>query len=742
MTTFEDAQATAPVPPDPFMHNLVGDRPARRELDVGEPILPQWLRDRSQFFGMVAWWAQQEGYRLRKWSWNLPLAVVLLACYSPRGFARLAAKVYEFIWDRDTARLRHEHAENIESPDYRSVNAQRFKNIQANLIVAGTVTLPVLVPVMSWTYPRVLSAVVAFVVGIWIVKVIPRRSITEIITATTVGWLIYQYLPLLLVQIPRPPAWAAWATLAAVDLGLGWYGRPRSKPLVPGLAYADDSRAHKPSRDELVMALCRIGVPGMTPERYEQVDNETRLLGMGVSTTPHGYVAELELPPGHTVDEVVKRRGPLAGAFRRDLGCVWPGGNPDKHPGYLRIFLSHKSMTKARQPVWPLMAGRPIDSFDPIPLFTDEEMRWVALKLDGTHMAVGGASGSGKSVFLRQLACALSLDPRDRLIVFDGKRSGDLECVRRLAHGFYEGAEQEDAEGQLQALRDLVKERERRARYLKELPHDIRSPKVTSALVDRYAHLSQTTLIIDECQEYTEYGIKGNKEDKAIRDEFIALLTKLSRLGRAAGIRIVFASQRPDASVLPTAIMGNCGIRIAFRVTEQVHNDQILGTSARKNGIDATMFTLRDAGLAWIRGGDQVDAQVVRTWSPMCDLATADEIAAKAYQLRADRGLLTGMAAGETPEPREQVDIVDDCRELVETQNYGRNSSLQWLVERLQLMRPSVWRQLDVDALGSMLRNHQPPITPASIRCPVEGRPMQGVKYEWLNFERAEDDEG
>src|SRR5690606_13675950 len=246
--------------------------------------------------------------------------------------------------------------------------------------------------------------------------------------------------------------------------------------------YSDPSRPEKPTAKMVVDALCRIGVSGMTLAAIDRVHQEVRVIAPGVAASKHGYVIELELPPGVTAEMVVAKREALAGALRRDLACVWPSGNPNRHPGYLRLFLSHKPMNTGKQPEWPIAAGKPVDVFDPLPLFTDEELRWVSLTLAGTHAAVGGASGFGKSVWLRSLALAFAFDPRVQLIVFDGKRSGDLECVRQLAHGFYEGAEPEDVDAQLNALRELVKERERRAKFLSELPPDERSPKVTSAL--------------------------------------------------------------------------------------------------------------------------------------------------------------------------------------------------------------------------------------------------------------------
>jgi S-DNA-T family DNA segregation ATPase FtsK/SpoIIIE len=506
-------------------------------------------------------------------------------------------------------------------------------------------------------------------------------------------------------------------------------GRPREKPLVT-VGTSETLLPVKPSKEMVVDALCRIGLPGMTLQTAERVHEETRVMAPGVATTQHGYVMEMELIPGVTAEMVVGKRGPLAAALRRDVGCVWPSGKEDKHPGYLRLFFSHRPMNSGRQPAWPLMKAQPVDSFDGLPLFTDEEMRWVCLTLAGTHTAVGGASGFGKSVWLRQLTCALVFDLRARLYLFDGKRSGDLDHVAKLAHAFHEGAEPEDIEAIIAELEGLVDECTRRAKFLKSLPVEERSPKVTSALASKYRQLAPIFAVFDEVQEYTEYGI--TKEEKKLRAVMVGLLTKLSRVGRSAGIFLVLTSQKPDASVIPSAIMGNCSIRVAFKVSDQVHNDQILGTSARKNGIDATMFGSRDRGMAWLKGGDAVDAQVVRSWSQMVDVGLAVELAEKAYELRQAGGWLTGQAAGETPGDREPgVDVVADSLTVVDAPGHGgRNISLQMLAEKLRELRPVTWGRLDQTALGALLRTAH--VTVDSVWCPGEGRSMQGVKREWL----------
>ena len=68
----------------------------------------------------------------------------------------------------------------------------------------------------------------------------------------------------------------------------------------------------------------------------------------------------------------------------------------------------------------------------------------------------------------------------------------------------------------------------------------------------------------DEIAELT--GTMGlDKPNKELVTAIIGQLSTLARLGRAFGIHLVLAAQRPDANVLPGQIKNNIDIRICGR---------------------------------------------------------------------------------------------------------------------------------------------------------------------------------
>lgn len=79
-------------------------------------------------------------------------------------------------------------------------------------------------------------------------------------------------------------------------------------------------------------------------------------------------------------------------------------------------------------------------------------------------------------------------------------------------------------------------------------------------------------IVVDELAELTQKsGLKSaqGKEEDALKDEIISIIQSITQLGRSAGILMILATQKPNATIVPTVIRSNCGYR-AFcgRATE------------------------------------------------------------------------------------------------------------------------------------------------------------------------------
>jgi S-DNA-T family DNA segregation ATPase FtsK/SpoIIIE len=240
-------------------------------------------------------------------------------------------------------------------------------------------------------------------------------------------------------------------------------------------------------------------------------------------------------------------------------------------------------------------------------------------------------------------------------------------------------------------VRLLRRELEARSAQLKKLPKEARPDgKVTRELAGkRSLRLRPIVCVIDECQNLFTHPVHG----KDAADDAAYVI----RLGRAYGIILVLATQRPDKESLPTAISGNVTARFCLRVPGHMENDLILGTSAHQNGYRATVFRAKtDAGMGWLKGDG--DPQVVRTY--YLDLPDAERIAARARIMREQAGVLSGYALGEdSTEPAR-------CFAADVLTVFGTDAKLysETIAARLRERIPAAYATITADAVASQLR--------------------------------------
>ena len=92
----------------------------------------------------------------------------------------------------------------------------------------------------------------------------------------------------------------------------------------------------------------------------------------------------------------------------------------------------------------------------------------------------------------------------------------------------------------------------------------------------------QLPRIIIACDEIAEIFDKTglNKEQKAEIDEVIGLISTIARIGRAFGIHLILATQRPDANILPGQIKNNIDCRICGKADETLSRIILDSTNA------------------------------------------------------------------------------------------------------------------------------------------------------------------
>lgn len=219
--------------------------------------------------------------------------------------------------------------------------------------------------------------------------------------------------------------------------------------------------------------------------------------------------------------------------------------------------------------------------WQPVYLGIDERGHAIRVGLAERNLLAAGEPGAGKSVGLNLIVAHAALSLDCRLILVDGKRV-ELGLWRACAEVFIGPSITNaiDVLKHLQALMDT--------RYGELLPTGRRkitresSQPVVLAVFDELAYFSAT--------------IGETKQQK----EFIVLVRDLVARGRAAGIIVVAATQRPSADIIPTSLRDLFGYRWAFRCTTDASSDVILGHGWAANGYTAADIDPTTRGVGWL----------------------------------------------------------------------------------------------------------------------------------------------
>jgi hypothetical protein len=237
----------------------------------------------------------------------------------------------------------------------------------------------------------------------------------------------------------------------------------------------------------------------------------------------------------------------------------------------------------ARTP-WPHLEAEETSLWDPIGLGLDEHSDTVELSLVERSLLAGGEPGAGKSAAMSMLIATAALDPNVRLWLLDGKLvelAPWQACAERMA-----GPDVGEA---IELLEQVREEMERRYRQL--LAGGLR----------KIAPGAGMPLHVVACDELAFYL---TCEDRKQRTRFAELLRDLVARGRAAGIVVLAATQKPSADVVPSALRDLFGFRLALRCTTPQASDTILGQGWASRGHNAGTISPTDRGVGFLLAED------------------------------------------------------------------------------------------------------------------------------------------
>lgn len=201
--------------------------------------------------------------------------------------------------------------------------------------------------------------------------------------------------------------------------------------------------------------------------------------------------------------------------------------------------------------------------------------------VDLPHLLVAGATGQGKSVGLNCILASLlyAKHPSELKIVLVDPKKVEFSLYGKLRKHYLACREDAmddpiitDPEEATNTLKSLCTEMDNRYELMKraavnKVQHYNRKIKNRQlAPVDGHRHLPYILVVVDEYADLVMMGAK----------EISMFIARLAQKGRAAGIHVIIATQRPSTDVITGMIKANFPSRMAFRVMQAVDSKTIL----------------------------------------------------------------------------------------------------------------------------------------------------------------------
>lgn len=618
---------------------LVPVKPKRGEPGEWKDVIPEHLRTREGRRKAASWHYKRAKHHTAYHGVRSPVRLLLTLAYALVGLARIIAVQLAWWWLAEQTFLRHKAIADGETDKYLRLN----KHAREVRLVRGFILL---------------AEAAALVVG------------GVLLSDQSLLW----WIPVGLIAVPV----------------LAWIGRPDDKPIVTSSVVP--SVIERLTVALIIRALGALGIAEMNKALREDTEKAIVTLDGPMRDGP-GWLWRGELPPGVTAGMVSEKREEFASGLRRPLGCVWPETDHKRHPGALNLYVADEDMRSVEQPPWPLAKRGTADVFKPELIGYDPRGRAVTVTLMFVSGIIGSLPRMGKTFLLRLLLLVCALDPRVEVHAYDLKGTGDLAPLRPVAHRYRAGDDEEDLQYLLDDLHEMHADLGRRTKTIRDIaendPQRCPENKITPELAsDPGLGLHPVALGLDECQRAFDNKTYG-KEIQEITED-------LARRGPAVGYIILLATQRVDAKSIPPSISANAVLRWCLKVMGQIENDMVLGTSAYKSGIRATMFDDDDKGIAYFTG-EGMRGRIMR--AQLINNPAARAIIARAYAMRKAAGRITGYALGQDqPGARS---FADDVLEV-----FGADDKLwsETIAERLAHSVGHPYTDVTKEAVGSQLR--------------------------------------
>ena len=214
--------------------------------------------------------------------------------------------------------------------------------------------------------------------------------------------------------------------------------------------------------------------------------------------------------------------------------------------------------------------------------------------LDIHHMIVAGATGGGKSFFFKQAFVGLAESSRYiQFYLIDLKHGVDMKLFGKLENVRIA----KEAPDAIVILTAVVAEMESRFRFLEK--------NNLTEIVPERDKKDRIIVGIDEASVLFTIE-KSSKSTKASAESARDLTDRIAKLGRAAAIHLVLATQKVVKETIDTRVQTNINARMVFRVNTVASSMTVLG-----NKLASDLPEIKGRAI-WSVGSRDITVQVPR----------------------------------------------------------------------------------------------------------------------------------
>lgn len=322
----------------------------------------------------------------------------------------------------------------------------------------------------------------------------------------------------------------------------------------------------------------------------------------------------------------------------------------------------------------------------------------IADLADMTHTLIAGATGSGKSICINAILISLLYHclPQDLKLIMVDPKVVELSVYNGIPHLLAPVVT--DPKKAAKALNWACLEMEKRYQLLAKA--QVRDIKSYNEFVANHAGLHKSQLdnngqLVYEVMEHMPYLVVVIDELADLMmtapQEVEDAINRIAAKGRACGIHLILATQRPSVDVITGVIKANVPSRIAFAVSSQVDSRTILdGSGAEKLLGKGDMLYNPRGAIKPVRGqGAYISDQDVEAVVDFIKTENADYVDNNPVDIFLEK---SGSTDANSSNSEEQDDLFDAAIETILDAGYASVSILQ---RRLNIGYPRAGRLVD-----------------------------------------------